>query len=85
MTKNQPYHETVAKKVIQALKDGTAPWIKPWDPAHSPLSPVNALTNQPAKYKETICLNHVMVINGKFTKIMLKNDVGDVLHPMEEL
>ena len=44
-----PYHEKVAAEIIAALKDGTAPWIKPWSPGENPYLPVNALTGKPYK------------------------------------
>lgn len=31
MTK-MPYHEVVANQIIENLKAGTAPWLKPWEP-----------------------------------------------------
>ncbi len=31
MTK-MPYHQVVANQIIESLKAGTAPWLKPWDP-----------------------------------------------------
>lgn len=35
-----PFHEQVANKLIQQLKEGAAPWQKPWDKSHSlPLNP----------------------------------------------
>lgn len=43
----QPYHERVAEEVIKALQEGTAPWIKPWEPGQQPDRPTNALTGKP--------------------------------------
>ncbi|CZP95864.1 DNA primase TraC [Legionella pneumophila] len=31
MTK-MPYHQIVANQIIESLKGGTAPWLKPWEP-----------------------------------------------------
>ena len=31
MTK-MPYHQAVANQIIESLKAGTAPWLKPWEP-----------------------------------------------------
>ena len=31
MTK-MPYHQVVANQIIESLKAGTAPWLKPWEP-----------------------------------------------------
>ena len=30
-TKKRPYHEIVAENLIKQLKEGTAPWQRPWD------------------------------------------------------
>jgi putative DNA primase/helicase len=37
-----PHHQTVANQIIESLKTGTAPWLKPWEPGNGqiPLSPV---------------------------------------------
>ena len=43
MTK-MPYHQVVANQIIESLKAGTAPWLKPWEPgignAQVPYNPV---------------------------------------------
>lgn len=43
MEPKKPFHETVAEKLIEQLKAGTAPWQKPWEPgepsAHIPMNP----------------------------------------------
>lgn len=40
----KPFHETVAEKLIEQLKQGTAPWQKPWAPgvagANMPINPI---------------------------------------------
>jgi len=43
----KPYYERVAEEVIKALEEGTAPWIKPWEPGQQPDLPTNALTGKP--------------------------------------
>ncbi|CAM4473502.1 MAG: hypothetical protein LEGION0403_FIIPPAGN_02403 [Legionella sp.] len=39
-----PYHQNVANKIIEQLKQGTAPWLKPWNPGvpggQLPMNPV---------------------------------------------
>ena len=42
-----PFHEQVAAEMIKALEDGTAPWIKPWEPGAPQGGPENALTGKP--------------------------------------
>jgi putative DNA primase/helicase len=40
---NKPFHESVAEKLIEQLRRGTAPWQKPWEPgaagANMPINP----------------------------------------------
>lgn len=40
--KKKPFHEEVAEKLIKQLKQGTAPWQRPWEPGFS--LPVNPTT-----------------------------------------
>lgn len=50
MEAKKPFHETVAEKLIERLKEGTAPWQKPWqagDPGA--IMPVNPTTGK--RYK----------------------------------
>ena len=42
----KPFHQRVAEECIEALRNGTAPWITPWEPGQMPGSPVNALTGK---------------------------------------
>lgn len=53
----KPYHERVAEEVIQALKEGTAPWVKPWEPGQQPDRPVNALTGKPYRGWNSVYLS----------------------------
>lgn len=43
MTK-MSHHQIVANQIIESLKQGTAPWLKPWEPGigdgHIPFNPV---------------------------------------------
>ncbi len=46
----KPFHETVAERLIQQLKEGTAPWQKPWNPGDpSGFLPINPTTEK--RYK----------------------------------
>ena len=47
-TPKKPFHEQVAEKLIQQLKQGTAPWQRPWKPGVSSL-PTNMTTGK--RYK----------------------------------
>ena len=40
------YCDEVAEIVIQKMKDGTAPWVRPWAPGERPTRPANALTGR---------------------------------------
>lgn len=43
-------HEIVADKIIEQLKEGTAPWQLPWEKSTTAfVKPYNAVTNQPYK------------------------------------
>ncbi len=44
----KPFHETVAERLIQQLKDGTAPWQRPWMPGEGAI-PMNPMTGK--RYK----------------------------------
>lgn len=48
MTNNQEFIQATADKIIESLKQGTAPWIKPWkaDELYNAL-PYNPVTNKP--------------------------------------
>lgn len=39
VAKKKPFHETVAERLIEQLKEGTAPWQKPWTPGSMPQNP----------------------------------------------
>ena len=46
----KPFHETVAEKLIEQLKQGTAPWQKPWEPGEANSNmPFNPITGN--RYK----------------------------------
>lgn len=42
-------HEIVAEKIIEQLKEGTAPWQLPWEKSTVFVKPYNAVTNQSYK------------------------------------
>ena len=45
-----PYHTEVAEKIIEQLKQGQAPWVKPWQPGYkNSQTPVNPITGK--RYK----------------------------------
>lgn len=47
MESKKPFHETVAEKLIDQLKAGTAPWQKPWEPGQSgAFIPTNPITGK---------------------------------------
>ena len=46
----KPFHEIVAEKLIEQLRQGTAPWQKPWEPGQpAAMFPMNPTTGQ--RYK----------------------------------
>lgn len=47
MEAKKPFHEKVAEKLIQQLKEGTAPWQKPWEPGQPrAFIPINPTTGK---------------------------------------
>ena len=40
------YHQEVANKIIEQLKQGQAPWIKPWEAGSAHVVPFNPVTNK---------------------------------------
>lgn len=40
-TKRRPVHEEFAEKIIERLKEGTAPWQQPWHPGKTIAAPHN--------------------------------------------
>lgn len=50
MADKKPYHVQVAEKLIEQLKQGTAPWQKPWEPGNpNSILPYNPVTGK--RYK----------------------------------
>ena len=47
MSEKKTYAERIAEETIKGLENGTAPWIKPWEPGQIPDRPINALTGKP--------------------------------------
>ena len=46
----KPFHEVVAQKLIEQLKQGTAPWQRPWTPGTpNAVMPINPITGK--RYK----------------------------------
>ncbi|GGE90646.1 zincin-like metallopeptidase domain-containing protein [Massilia psychrophila] len=43
----KPFHEAVAEKLIEQLREGTAPWQKPWEPGEAgAVMPINPTTGK---------------------------------------
>ena len=53
-----PFHEKVAEQLIQQLKDGTAPWQKPWQPGVGGSMPMNLASGN--RYKGGNAINLMM-------------------------
>ena len=52
----KPFYQRVAEECIEALENGTAPWITPWEPGQMPEPPVNAVSG-----KQYRGINHLML------------------------
>ncbi len=58
MKSKKPFHQTVAEKLIEQLKAGTAPWQKPWEPGeYSVAFPMN-----PNSGKEYRGINRIFLL-----------------------
>jgi putative DNA primase/helicase len=57
------YAETVSNGIIKQLKEGTAPWIKPWEPGES-FKPYNAATGNEYKGLNALWLMSVAEAKG---------------------
>lgn len=51
----KPFHQRVAEKLIEQLKQGTAPWQKPWDATGTSILPMNPTTGN--RYRGVNVLN----------------------------
>lgn len=59
----KPFHERVAQKLIEQLKQGTAPWQRPWEPGNpGGLIPINPITQK--RYKG---INALLLMTEKYT------------------
>lgn len=59
----RPYAEVVAERIIEALRNGTAPWIKPWAPGRpGAATPFNPTTGNPYKG-----MNHLVLSMAGFS------------------
>lgn len=55
MSEKKSYAESVAEKIIEQLEQGTAPWIKPWEPGEYQ-KPFNPTTGKPYRGFNSIYL-----------------------------
>lgn len=54
----RPYAEVVAERIIEALRNGTAPWINPWAPGRpGAATPFNPTTGNPYKGMNSLVLS----------------------------
>lgn len=58
-SRGRRYVEQVAEVFIARLKDGTAPWVKPWAPGEGPDRPINAATGKPYRGMNSLYLSMV--------------------------
>lgn len=56
MSEKKSYAESVAEKIIEQLEQGTAPWIKPWEPGEYQ-KPFNPTTGKPYRGFNSIYLS----------------------------
>ncbi len=58
-----PFYQQVADKLIEQLKDGTAPWLRPWNPGEHRL-PHNPVSGSRYKGANAVWLSSVAVDKG---------------------
>ena len=49
------HHQVVANQIIESLKQGTAPWLKPWEPGVGQI-PFNPVTGKRYRGINALCL-----------------------------
>lgn len=58
------YAQTVAASIVKQLEEGTAPWVKPWEPSSSRFLPYNALTGKDYQGGNALWLMAVAEMKG---------------------
>ena len=58
------YAQTVAASIVKQLEDGTAPWVKPWEPSGLRFIPYNATTGKDYQGGNAIWLMAVAEMKG---------------------
>lgn len=72
----KPFHERVAEQLIEQLKQGSAPWQRPWEPGNpGALIPTNPITQK--RYKGINAL-HLMAQNFSDTRWMTYNQASSI-------
>ena len=58
------YAQTVAASIVKQLEDGTAPWVKPWEPSGLRFIPYNAISDKDYQGGNAIWLMAVAEMKG---------------------
>ena len=64
LAKMSAYRKEATQKIIEMIKAGTAPWMKPWEPGLNINKPCNGLTGHRYRGFNNIYLNIIQTING---------------------
>ncbi len=74
--KRKPFHEEFAEKIIARLKEGTAPWQKPWEAGAGPDAPFNPASGTVYKGVNRLNLSMSSFDDPRWMTLKQANDQG---------
>lgn len=80
-TKRQPFYEEVANKIIERLKEGTAPWQKPWHPGEQVMAPHNPASGTVYRGMNRVSLALSGYDDPRWMTLRQANDLGMSILP----
>ena len=79
--KRKPFHEEFAEKIIDCLKEGTAPWQRPWHPGSVNLAPHNPASGTVYKGVNRLSLSMSSYDDPRWMTVKQANDKGMRIMP----
>ena len=74
--KRKPFHEEFAERIIARLKEGTAPWQRPWHPGNVSLAPHNPASGTVYKGVNRLSLSMSGYEDPRWLTLKQANDKG---------
>jgi len=74
--KRKLFHEEFAEKIIDRLKEGTAPWLRPWHPGSTNLAPHNPVSGTVYKGVNRLSLSMSSYDDPRWMTVKQANDKG---------